>query len=142
MTPSDEKITQILLETRTIAMIGASLKPERASHRVGNYMAAQGYRIIPVNPGHAGKTLFGQKVVGSIAEIDERVDMLNLFRKSADVLAPVEEALGQLEGLRSIWMQLGIENTEARTLATAQGLDVVENHCLLIEHGRLLARKA
>jgi len=140
MTPTDEKLAQIILETRTIAMVGASIKPERASNRVGNYMARRGYRVIPVNPGHAGKTLFGQTVVATLSEIDEPVEMLNIFRRSEDVLRPVEEALQHLQGLKSIWMQLGITNAEARGRATAQGLDVVEDRCLLIEQGRLLAR--
>jgi len=139
MSLQDERITQLLLETKTIVMIGALLKPIRASHRVGNYMAAQGYRIIPVNPGHEGKTLFGERIRARMDDIDEPVDMLNIFRRSEFIPPVVEAGLQTLKGLKSVWMQLGLENETARKMAEAAGKTVVENRCLYIEHKRLIA---
>ena len=138
MIPADERLTRLLLETRVIAMVGASLKPARPSHGVGEYMAASGYRVIPVNPGHAGKTLFGETVVASLADIDVPVDMLNIFRRSDQIAPVVEEGLAALPGLKSVWMQLGLSNAEGRAMAEARGLTVVEDRCLLIEHRRLI----
>lgn len=139
MSLQDERITQLLLETKTIVMIGASLKPIRASHRVGNYMAAQGYRIIPVNPGHEGETLFGERIRARMEDIDEPVDMLNIFRRSEFIPPVVETGLQTLKGLKSVWMQLGLENETARKMAEAAGKTVIENRCLYIEHKRLIA---
>ena len=139
MSLQDERITQLLLETKTIVMIGASLKPIRASHRVGNYMAAQGYRIIPVNPGHEGETLFGERIRARMEDIDEPVDMLNIFRRSEFIPPVVETGLQTLKGLKSVWMQLGLENETARKMAEAAGKTVIEHRCLYIEHKRLIA---
>ena len=140
MTPEDERLTQVLLETRTIAMVGASLKPVRASHRVGTYMAAQGYRVIPVNPGHAGEMLFGEPIVAKLEDIDTPVDMLNIFRRSDQIPPVVEHGLAVLPGLKSVWMQLGLESAEARAMAEGQGKTVIGNRCLYIEHLRLIAK--
>ena len=98
--------------------------------------------MIPVNPGHAGKTLFGQTVVASVSEIDEPVDLLNVFRRSSEVAKVVLPALDALPDLKTVWMQLGIENAEARTAAAAKGLSVVEDRCILVEHRRLLGRES
>lgn len=78
MTPSDDRILRALLETRTIALVGASMKPERASHRVGSYLASVGYRVIPVNTGHVDRTLFGQTVVGRLSDIKEGVQLIDI----------------------------------------------------------------
>lgn len=140
MTPSDERIARILLETHTIALVGASMKPERTSHRVGNYLASVGYRVIGVNPGHVGKSLFGTAVVGALSDIQEDVQLIDIFRSSERVLPLVEEAIGSLSGLRTIWMQLEIRNSKARALAEDKGLTVIEDRCTAIEHRRLLGR--
>lgn len=140
MTPTDERLARILLEARTIAMLGASIRPERPSHRVGNYLVAAGYRVIPVNPTHAGAELFGEKVRASLRDVGEHVDLLDIFRRPEFVPRAVRDALRHLAGLRAVWMQLGITSAEARALAEARGLDVVENRCMLIEHRRLIAR--
>jgi len=138
MIPSDERIARALLETRTIALVGASIKPDRPSHRVGNYLASVGYKVIPVNPRYLGKTLFGQTVVARLSDIKEDVHLVDIFRKSENVLPVVEEALAALKGLRVIWMQLDIRNPDARALAEAEGLTVVDDRCTAIEHRRLL----
>ena len=138
MTPSDERIARALLETRTIALVGASMKSDRPSHRVGAYLASVGYRVIPVNTGHVGRPLFGETVVGRLADIKGDVQLVNIFRNSDDVLPVVEEALTALSGLRFIWMQLDIQNAEARRLAEEKGVLVFENRCTASEHRRLL----
>ena len=134
----DATLTRILSETRRIALVGASLNPARASNRVGHFLASKGYDVIPVNPGHAGKSLFGQTIVASLSDIEGPVDMVDIFRGSAAVLPVVEEALDTLEGLQTVWMQLGVENAEARAWAEARGLTVVENKCPAIEYPRLI----
>ncbi|MFT6526542.1 MAG: putative CoA-binding protein [Celeribacter sp.] len=134
---SDPDITRILTSTRVIALVGASPRPKRASHKVGMFLASLGYKVIPVNPGQAGKELFGQTCVASLKDIDEPVDMVDIFRKSEDVLPVVEEALEHLRGLKTIWMQLDIINDKAAALGRAQGADVVMDRCPAIEIPRL-----
>ena len=138
MTIADERLSKILLDTRVIAMVGASIRPDRPSFRVGTYMAAQGYRVIPVNPGHAGETLFGETVVASLDAIPDKVDMLNIFRRADQIAPVVRDGLEALPGLKYVWMQLGLSNAEGRKLAEDAGLSVVEDRCLLIEHQRLI----
>ncbi|WP_417243077.1 CoA-binding protein [Celeribacter sp.] len=135
--PSDAQIATILTETRVIALVGASANPERPSNEVGHYLAARGYKVIPVNPGQAGKELFGQTCVASLADIDEPVDMVDIFRRSEEVLPVVEEALLHLEGLKTVWMQIGVTNEKAAALAIAQGAGVVMDRCPKIEIPRL-----
>ena len=139
MIPSDERVARALLETRNIALVGASIKPARASHSVGNYLASVGYRVIPVNPLYVGEMLFGQTVVGRLADIKEDVHLIDIFRNSSAILPVVTEAVATLKGLRIIWMQLDLRNTEARELAERQGVTVIEDRCTAIEHRRLLA---
>lgn len=134
---NDPDIARILTSTRVIAMVGASPRPERASNRVGNFLAAHGYKVIPVNPGQAGKELFGQTCVASLSDISEPVDMVDIFRRSEHVLPVVEEALEHLRGLKTIWMQLDIINDKAAALGRAQGAEVVMDRCPKIEIPRL-----
>lgn len=94
--------------------------------------------MIPVNPGQAGKVLFGQEVVASLADIEGPVDMIDIFRRSEHVLPIVEDALERLPDLQTVWMQIGVENAEAAALARARGVDVVMNRCPKIEHPRLM----
>lgn len=138
MALQDERLTRLLLETHTIVMVGASLRPDRASHRVGNYLVEQGYRVVPVNPGHSGEDLFGERIVGSLKEVEGPVDMLNIFRRSEFIAPIVREGLAELSGLKSIWMQLDLKSAEGRAVAEAKGLTVIEDRCLAIEHRRLL----
>jgi predicted CoA-binding protein len=136
MSDTDAKIRSILTEVRTIALVGWSPKPDRPSHRVAAYLAAQGYRVIPVNPGAAGQTALGETVRASLAEIEGPVDMVDIFRRSEDVPPVVEEAL-KLPGLKAIWMQLGITNAQAAAQAEARGVQVVQDRCPAIEIPRL-----
>ncbi len=136
MSDTDAKIRSILTEVKTIAMVGWSPKPDRPSHRVAAYLAAQGYRVIPVNPGAAGQIALGETVRASLAEIEGPVDMVDIFRRSEDVPPVVEEAL-KLPGLKAIWMQLGITNAQAAAEAEARGVQVVQDRCPAIEIPRL-----
>jgi len=141
MIPPDERVARALLETRTIALVGASMKPARASHSVCNYLASVGYRVIPVNPWHVGEMVFGQTVVGRLVDIKEGVHLVDIFRKSEAILPVVTEAVATLKGLRVIWMQPDLRNAEARELAELQGVTVIEDRCTAIEHRRLLANR-
>jgi predicted CoA-binding protein len=137
MTPTDDRIADILRSTRVIALVGWSPNPDRPSHRVARYLAGRGYRVIPVNPGHAGQQALGETVRASLADIDEPVDMIDIFRRSSEVPPVVQAALAHLPGLRTVWMQLGVENAEAAALAEARGVRVVQNRCPAIEIPRL-----
>jgi predicted CoA-binding protein len=138
--PDDTAIAEILRTTRTIALVGWSPNPDRPSHRVGQFLKAQGYRVIPVNPGQAGVSALGETVRASLSDIGEPVGMLDIFRRSELVLPLVQEALAALPGLRTVWMQLGVENEAAAALARANGLSVIQNRCPAIEIPRLRIR--
>ncbi|MDE4133763.1 CoA-binding protein [Phaeobacter sp. QD34_3] len=134
---SDDHLRKILKRTRTVAVVGVSTNPVRPSYYVARYLSLKGYRLIPVNPGHAGKRLFGETVRASLSEIDVPVDMVDIFRKSEAVPAIVEEALDVFPDLQTIWMQIGVQHAEAAAQAEARGVDVIQNRCPKIEYQRL-----
>ncbi|MFC3615201.1 CoA-binding protein [Lutimaribacter marinistellae] len=134
---SDDFLKTILKRTKSVAVVGVSLNPVRPSYYVARYLSLKGYRVIPVNPGHAGKPLFGQTVRASLSEIGQPVDMVDIFRRSEAVPPIVEEALQTFPDLRTIWMQIGVEHAEAAQIAQARGVDVVMNRCPKIEYQRL-----
>ncbi len=134
---SDDHLKDILQRTKRVAVVGVSMNPVRPSYYVARYLSLKGYTVIPVNPGHAGKDLFGQKVRGSLAEISEPVDMVDIFRRSEAVPPIVDEALEVFPDLRTVWMQIGVEHAEAAAKAQARGVDVVMNRCPKIEYQRL-----
>ncbi|MFN3293566.1 MAG: CoA-binding protein [Gemmobacter sp.] len=119
--------------------MGISPNPVRPSYYVARYLALKGYRVIPVNPGHAGETLLGETVVAALRDIPAEVpvDMVDIFRRSDQVVPIVTEALAHLPQLRTVWMQIGVENAEARAVAEARGLRVIENLCPKMEYQRL-----
>jgi predicted CoA-binding protein len=131
----DALIRRVLTETRTIALVGASAKPERPSYGVMRFLQRQGYRVIPVNPGLAGQQLNGETVYARIADIPERIDMVDIFRNSAHAGAASDE--GVAAGARVIWMQLGVSDPAAAKRAEAAGLTVIMNRCPAIEIPRL-----
>jgi len=131
----DALIRRVLTETRIIALVGASAKPERPSHGVMRFLQRQGYRVIPVNPGLAGQQLNGEKVYARIADIPERIDMVDIFRNSAYAGAASDE--GVAAGARFIWMQLGVGDAAAAKRAEAAGRTVIMNRCPAIEIPRL-----
>ncbi|EON90195.1 MULTISPECIES: CoA-binding protein [Plesiomonas] len=136
----EDLIREVLQSTRTIALVGASHKPERPSYRVMAYLLEQGYHVIPVNPGLAGQQLLGQEVKRTLAEIDEPVDMVDVFRSADAAYEIAGEAIAI--GAKSLWLQLGVINEEAAALAQAAGLKVVMDHCPKIEIPRLGLEKA
>ena len=127
------KIRRILRENRTIAVVGLSANWYRPSYFAAKYMQEHGYRIIPVNPQY--DTVLGEKCHKSLAGIPEKVDIVDCFRKSGEIDAIADEAIAI--GARVLWMQLGVTNAKARRKAEAAGLEVVEDRCVKIEHGRL-----
>ena len=133
----DSYVRGILNTVKTIAMVGISPKENRPSYFVFKYLLERGYRMIPVNPGQAGKEILGQKVYGKLADIPEPVDMVDIFRASQFVMPIVQEALTLKPKPQVIWMQLTVRNDEAAALAEANGIKVVMNRCPKIEYGRL-----
>jgi uncharacterized protein len=134
---SDDYIRSILSSVTSIAMVGASPVDVRPSYFAFKYLAQRGYDMIPVNPGHVGKSLLGRRFVASLAEIGRPVDMVEIFRSSAHLMPVVKEAL-RLDPLpKVIWMQLGSRDDAAAEKAEAAGLKVVMNRCPKIEYGRL-----
>ena len=138
-------IEQILKTARTVAVVGLSNKPERASHEVAGYLQAQGYEILPVNPAYAGQQILGRTVYASLQEAADvlardgrRIDVVDCFRKSEDIPPIARDAIDVRASV--LWMQLGIENRAAADLARAAGLDVVMNHCMLVEHRKLASQ--
>ncbi len=134
--PTDEKLSQILSSARTIALVGASPKPARPSHRVMAYLQNAGYRVLPVNPGQEGKQILGEAVFARLGEIDMPVDIVDIFRRAEFVEELVSEAITIKAS--TVWMQLGIRNESAAAIAASAGLDVVMNRCTKIEHARLI----
>lgn len=131
----DQDIAGIVRDTKVIAIVGLSPKRERPSWGVARYLQAQGFRIIPVNPGHAGEEILGETVYADLASIpkDMAVDMIDIFRRPDAVPAIVDEALRVLPGLRTVWMQLGVTSDAAAQAAQAQGKTVVQDRCPKIE---------
>ena len=125
-------IQRVLHSARTIAIVGLSRNDLRASFFVGYYLKRHGYRVIPVNPMY--EEILGEKCYKSVRDIPEPVDVVDCFRKSAEIPALAEDAIAV--GAKVLWMQLGVRNAEARARAEAAGLEVVEDRCVKIEHGR------
>ncbi|MHA1559416.1 MAG: CoA-binding protein [Alphaproteobacteria bacterium] len=136
----DDLIRDILGEAKTVAVVGASPKPERPSWGVMQFLIAAGYRVIPVNPGHDGKEIVGQLVYGRLADIPERIDMVDVFRRSEALPGLVDEILALKPRPKSIWTQFGVVNAEATDRAEAAGLKVVIDRCPSVEYPRLFRR--
>ena len=128
-------IADLLTNARTIAMVGASDRPDRASYGVMRFLPDQGYRVIPVNPRITGEHVHGEYIWRELGQIGEPIDIVDIFRKSEEVGPIVDDAIAI--GAKAVWMQLGVENAEAAAKAEAAGLKVVMNHCPKIEFARL-----
>lgn len=131
---SDEELRAIL-DLETIAVVGCSATTHKAAHAVPNFMRKQGYEIVPVNP-HADE-IFGVEPFDSLAEVDEKIDMVNVFRPSEEVAGIVDEAIDR-DDVKAVWTQLGISDSAAGERVEAAGKRYVENRCLKIEYRRLL----
>lgn len=130
---SQEEIRALLASARTIAVVGLSDNPDRASYRVSAYMQNQGYRIIPVNP-RVGQVL-GEKAYPSLREVPEKVDVVDIFRRPEAIPAIVEDAIAI--GAGAVWMQLGLSHEQAARRAGEAGIPVIMDRCIMIEHGSL-----
>ena len=132
MDDDSDKLRRILKTAKTIAVVGLSAQWHRPSYFAAKYMQEHGYRIVPVNPMYDG--ILGEKCYKSLRDVPGPVDVVDCFRKSAEIPAIAEDAIAI--GAKVLWMQLGVENAAARRRAEEAGLEVVENRCVKIEHGR------
>lgn len=133
----DSYIRGILNTVKSIAMVGFSPRENRPSYFAFKYLLERGYRMIPVNPGQAGKEVLGQRVYAKLSDIPEPVDMIDIFRAAQHAVPIVDEALALRPKPHVIWMQLGVRSDEAAAQAEAAGMKVVMNRCPKIEYGRL-----
>lgn len=131
----DEDIAQLLRDTRRIALVGASAKPERPSNGVMRFLLDRGYDVVPVNPGLAGQTIHGQAVVARLSDVSPPADLVDIFRDSQAAGGVVDDAVAH--GAKAVWMQIGVINPEAAQRAEAAGLKVVMNRCPKVELPRL-----
>lgn len=113
------------------------MNPVRPSYYVARYLSLRGKHVIPVNPGHADKRLFGETVRATLSDIPEQVDMLDVFRRSEAVPDIIADALTALPGLKTIWMQIGVQHEDAAATARRAGIEVIQNRCPKIEYQRL-----
>ncbi|ASV87152.1 coA binding domain protein [Ochrobactrum quorumnocens] len=139
-TPSDNQIREILQSVKTIALLGASPKAERPSNGVMKFLLDRGYHVIPVNPGQVGKSIHGQQVVANLADIDELIDMVDVFRASYSLPGIVDEILAMKQRPAVLWTQLDVVHEEAAKKAADAGLKVIMDRCPAIEYPRLIGR--
>jgi predicted CoA-binding protein len=130
-----DSLRRILKANRVIAVVGLSADWHRPSNFAAKYMQEHGYRIIPVNPRYAGKQVLGERCYASLREVPDKVDIVDVFRKSQDVMPIAEDAIAI--GAKVLWQQLGVKNEAAAAKARANGLETVMDRCVKIEHGRL-----
>ena len=135
--PSDTVLRHVLTTARTFACVGVSPNPVRPSHFVARYLSLRGFRVIPVNPVHAGTRLFGETVLAGLADIEAPVDVLDIFRRPEAVPALVEEGVRVLPGLSCVWLQGGVPSPEAATICEAAGITLIQDRCPKIEYQRL-----
>lgn len=123
-------ISRVLRESRTVAVVGLSPRPERDSHRVARYLQQVGYRVIPVNP--VVEEVLGERSYPSLEAVPDDVDLVDVFRRPPEIPALADAAIRK--GVRFFWMQLGIEHPEAARRLRGAGIEVVQNRCALVEH--------
>jgi predicted CoA-binding protein len=136
-TINDARLREILTTSPTIAVLGIHHEPEKAAFYVPEYLHEEGYRIIGVNPQLKGEELFGVAVKNTLAEIDEPVDLVDVFRRSELIPQHVEDILAMSPRPKVVWFQLGIKNEDVAHILEAAGITVVQNHCTLADHQRL-----
>lgn len=134
----DSYLTDVLKSVKTIALVGASPNPSRPSHGVMGFLLSKGYHVIPVNPGQAGKSILGQKVYARLADIEDPLDMIDVFRASEYVGEVVDDALALPMRPKVIWTQLAVRDDIAASRAEEGGISVVMDRCPAIEYPRLL----
>lgn len=136
-TINDTRLREILSSSPTIAVLGIHREPEKAAFYVPEYLHDEGYRIIGVNPVFKDQTLFDEPVRATLAEIDEPVDIVDVFRRAEQIPAHVEDILAMKPRPKVVWFQLGIKNDDAAKILEAAGIVVVQNRCTLADHQRL-----
>jgi predicted CoA-binding protein len=134
---TDAEVRQLLSSAKTIAIVGASPKPDRPVYGVMAYLLRAGYRCIPVNPGQTGKEILGQPVVARLADIGEPIDIVDIFRQQFALAGAVDEALALPVKPKAVWMQLDLSDEAAAAKAEAAGVMAVMDRCTKIEHARL-----
>jgi predicted CoA-binding protein len=136
--PPDSTIAGLLADAKTIAIVGASPNPARPVYGVMGYLLSAGYHVIPVNPGQVGREILGQRVYARLADIPEPVDVVDVFRRSEAVAGIVDETLALPSRPRAIWTQLDIVDDDAAAKAEAEGVTMVMDRCIKVEHARLV----
>jgi uncharacterized protein len=136
---TDAQARRVLESVRTIAVLGAHPEASRPAHYVPDYLASVGYRVLPVNPRHAGHELFGEVTVARLGDLSEPVELVDVFRRSSAVADHIDEVLAMDPLPKVVWLQLGITNAEAAARWRAAGIEVVQNRCTLADHRRLIA---
>ena len=139
LTYPDALIRRVLDQTKTIAMVGASANWVRPSNFAMKYLQQRGYRVIPVNPGSAGETIHGEMCYAGLGDIPDGYEMVDIFRRSEDAGAIVDEAISHkgIKGILTVWLQLGVIDADAAARAEAAGLAAIMDRCPKIEYGRL-----
>ena len=135
---TDEELRQLLLDTKVVAVVGLSANPDRPSNQVAWYLHHQGYRLFGVNPQCPDQEVFGVPVVASLDQVPEPIDIVDVFRRPEHTPDAARAAVAA--GARALWLQLGIRSPEARAIAGEADLAYVEDHCLKVDHARLLGR--
>ena len=135
----EKKLKEILTESKVIALVGASAKKDKTSHIVMKYLIEFGFEVIPVNPGAAGQEILGQMTYRSIKEIDKKIDIVDIFRPSAEAEKIVEEAKDL--NPKTIWLQLGIKSEKAEKNAKSINANYIENSCIKTEYQRIMQKK-
>jgi predicted CoA-binding protein len=135
---SVEQIRNVLTQNRVIAVLGANVREEKPAYYVPRYLEGAGYEVHPVNPVYTGRTLFGREVKTKLPDLDVAVDIVNVFRRSQDLPAHVDEILAMNPRPKVVWFQLGIQNNEVAQSLSDAGIDVVQNRCILVDHQRLI----
>ncbi len=136
--PSDAELTELLSHVRRIGVIGASTREGRPANYVPAYLSGQGYDVVGVNPLSAGESLFGNEVTATLAELPEGVDLVNVFRRNEDIPGHLDDILALSPRPRAVWIQLGLRNDEVAAALRAEGITVIQDRCLMVEHRRLL----
>jgi uncharacterized protein len=136
----DARARHLLETSTTIAVLGAHDEPARPAAYVPEYLAAMGYRVLPVNPSLAGRTLFGHRVAATVAELGEPLDLVDVFRRPSALAAHVEDLLSARP--RAVWFQLGIRDDAVAKILESHGIEVIQDRCTLADHRRFgLARR-
>lgn len=132
-----DEVRPVLEEARTIAVLGAHTAPQKPAHYVPDYLRSQGYRILPVNPVFAGQTLWGEPVRSTLAELDEPVDVVDVFRRGDQVPQHLDDVLAMQPLPKLVWLQLGIRNDGVARQLVERGIEVVQDRCTLADHRAL-----